>query len=83
MNSKIIVALLILGYPGYLFAQLDKCNCEEGFKWVKETFEKNDAGFEYGLQQKGKEAYEKHNNSILQKTKKITTKDECAQVMQE
>ena len=70
MNYKIIVTWIILVCPYYLFAQQNKYDCEEIFKWVKETFEKNDAGFDYGLQQKGKEAYEKHNNSILQKIKK-------------
>ena len=29
------------------------CDCSETFKWVKETFEKNDAGFDYAVQQKG------------------------------
>ena len=81
MNSKIFFTLIILACPYYLFAQQTKCNCEENFKWVKETFEKNDAGFEYGLQQKGREAYEKHNNTILQKVKKATTREECGEVL--
>lgn len=83
MNYKIIFTWIILLCPYYLFAQDNKCNCKENFKWVKETFEKNDAGFEYGLQQKGKEAYEKHNYSILQKIKKATSKEDCAQLMQD
>ena len=83
MNYKIIFSWIILVCPYFLFAQQDKCNCEENFKWVKETFEKNDAGFDYGLQQKGKEAYEKHNNSISQKIKKVTTKEECGQIMKD
>ena len=83
MNYKVILVWISLACPFYLFAQQEKCNCEENFNWLKETFEKNDAGFEYGLQQKGKEAYEKHTTLILQKVKKITTKAECAQVMQE
>src|SRR6186713_1255320 len=83
MNYKIIVTWIILVCPYYLFAQQNKYDCEEVFKWVKETFEKNDAGFDYGLQQKGKEAYEKHNNTILQKVKKATTKEECGQVLKD
>ncbi|KIC94514.1 S41 family peptidase [Flavihumibacter solisilvae] len=83
MNYRFLVIWIILIFPSYSHAQQNKCNCEENFKWLKDTFEKNDAGFEYGLQQKSKEAYEKHNTNILQKTRKATTKDECAQVMQD
>ena len=83
MNFKILFTWIILIFPINLFAQQDKCDCEANFKWVKETFEQNDAGFEYGLQQKGKAAYEKHNSNILSKVKKAITKEECAQVMQE
>ncbi|MBC9929115.1 peptidase S41 [Chitinophaga qingshengii] len=66
--------------PLCLVAQ-QKCDCEGNFKWVKETFEKNDAGFDYALQQKGKDAYQQFNKIILARIKKATTKEECAAVM--
>ncbi|NML38836.1 peptidase S41 [Chitinophaga sp. G-6-1-13] len=65
-----------------LFAQ-QPCNCEGNFKWVKETFEKNDAGFDYVIQQKGMAAYEEHNKAILSKIKKATDKEQCAVAMRE
>ena len=38
------------------FAQ--KCNCVENFNWMVNTFEENDAGFQYVLDKKGKDYYE-------------------------
>lgn len=59
------------------------CNCPETFKWVKETFEKNDAGFDHALQRKGQDMYEKHNAVFLAKVKTITDAHECADVLNE
>lgn len=65
-----------------LYAQAD-CNCTETFKWVKETFEKNDAGFQYALEQKGKDLYAKHNTLFTAKVKPIKDKYKCADVLNE
>jgi hypothetical protein len=62
------------------FAQ-SKCDCAVNFKWVKETFEKNDAGFAYGLQQKGQAAYEKHLAAIQKKIKPATGQTECIAIL--
>jgi hypothetical protein len=59
------------------------CNCAETYKWVKETFEKNDAGFQYALEQKGKDLYAKHNTLIAAKVKTIKDKYKCAEVLNE
>lgn len=59
------------------------CDCSEAFRWVKETFEKNDAGFEYAIQQKGMDMYEKHNAVFSAKVKTITESHECADVLNE
>lgn len=82
MKQKAVLLWIILACPFYLSAQ-QKCDCEATFKWVKETFEKNDAGFEYALQRKGKDSYEKNNAVILNKVKKAITNDECADVIRE
>lgn len=68
--------------PIYSLAQ-KQCNCEENFNWVKQTFEENDAGFAYALEQKGRAAYNVHNDTILIKIRKATTKVECADIMHE
>ncbi|HOG35976.1 MAG TPA: hypothetical protein PK984_00970 [Paludibacteraceae bacterium] len=40
------------------------CNCLENYYWIKETFEKNDAGFEWIIQKKGLEEYQRFCDSI-------------------
>lgn len=76
-----LLTLLILNSAS-LFAQ-KKYNCEANFKWVKETFEKNDAGFEYALEQKGKKAYAQHNTNILKKIKMAADNDQCVDIIHE
>jgi len=43
--------LLILFSNASAFAQ--NCNCALAFKWVKNAFEENDAGFQYGIEDNG------------------------------
>ncbi len=57
------------------FAQ--ECNCEANLNWVRQTFEQNDAGFEYALETKGEEAYQKHNEIFNLKVKEIKNSTEC------
>ena len=57
------------------------CNCEKNFEWVKKTFEENDAGFQYALDVKGKQAYETYNKNILQKVKSISESEECTKLL--
>lgn len=82
VNKFSLLILIFLLSPIFLLAQ-KPCNCEGNFKWVKETFEKNDAGFEYVIQQKGMAAYQEHNKAIMAKIKKATDKEQCAVVMRE
>lgn len=42
----------------------ETCTCESHFKWVKETFEENDAGYQYIIDKKGQAAYKIHNQLI-------------------
>lgn len=59
------------------------CNCESNFAWVKKTFEENDAGFGFVLAQKGKDAYEAHNGTILARVKKAKTLTECEPILRD
>jgi hypothetical protein len=82
MIRKTLLCWIILLIPVYSFAQ-QQCNCEENFNWVKQTFEENDAGFTYALEQKGREAYQAHNDAILIKIRQAATKAECADILHE
>lgn len=59
------------------------CDCKSNFEWVKQTFEQNDAGFQYVIDKKGKEAYEDHNKTYLAKV--VAEKDpvKCTQLLYE
>lgn len=57
------------------------CNCNENYNWLKETFEKNDAGFQYAIDQKGQEKYKEHCEVYASKTKTINQKDSCAKAL--
>lgn len=59
------------------------CDCAANFAWTKKTFEENDAGFRYALEQKGEAAYAAHNAAFLKRVKKIRTKVECTQALYE
>lgn len=76
--KKIVFVVVYLVFSN-VFGQ--DCSCEENFNWMKKTFEENDAGFQFSVEQKGKAAYEKHNELFLQKIKKITNLEECADAL--
>ena len=78
---KKAIILILTFFSVTIYAQ--DCSCEANFKWVKETFENNDAGFAYALGVKGKGAYEKHNEVYLEKVKSISDKFECSMAMYE
>ena len=60
-----------------------KCDCHGELTWIKKTFEKNDAGFDYILKEKGQRAYEAHTAQIMQTAKDIKTKSECMSLIYE
>ena len=66
-----------------LTAQGQECDCESTFNWVKKTFEENDAGFLYVLQNKGEEAYKQHNIEFNQVVKSVSNPDQCRAVIRE
>jgi hypothetical protein len=52
--KKEILFLLIVIIPSFGYSQ--DCNCLDNYKWVKKTFEENDAGFQYAIEQRTKRA---------------------------
>lgn len=74
-----ILPFLLLTFSTFSYAQ--NCDCESNFNWVKKTFEENDAGFEYIVSKKGKDAYELHSKMYLEKAKQLPNDKECAIVI--
>lgn len=81
MKYLSLFLIFILFSTTILFSQ--NCDCTKNFEWVKKTFEENDAGFEYALEEKGMQAYETHNKLILAKIKKIKTLNNCTPILYE
>ncbi len=80
MKKGILLILTI--FLTYL-ANAQNCSCEDNFIWLKETFEKNDAGFQFSVDKKGEQEYQKHSDSYAQKVKSISSKQECAETLQQ
>lgn len=78
LKAVVILSLFTLTTTS-VYAQ--NCDCTQNFEWVKTTFETNDAGFEYALKQKGKQAYEDHNKRMAEKVKAAKTFTECGPVL--
>ena len=79
MNKLIFITLLF--FPLLVFSQ--NCDCESNFNWVKKTFEENDAGFSYVIENRGNEAYKNHNEVFIQKVKNINKSIECRETIYE
>lgn len=59
------------------------CSCVDNFSWLKETMEKNDAGFQYAIDQKGEKAYQKHSDIYAKKVQSIIIKEKCTEALLE
>ncbi len=80
MKKRFLIILLIFA-SNLIYSQ--NCSCSDIFVWLKETIEKNDAGFQYVIDQKGEVEYKKHSNTYTEKVKSITDKDQCAEALSE
>ncbi|HMU04286.1 MAG TPA: S41 family peptidase [Saprospiraceae bacterium] len=63
------------------FSQGQECTCLQNFEWVTQTFEANDAGFQYVIDNKGKQAYLSHNAEFAEKAKSIHSNSSCTQML--
>lgn len=59
------------------------CDCTSSFEWVKETFEENDAGFQFVIDKKGESAYEQHSRTIKEEVSKLENSDDCVEAINE
>lgn len=78
---KLSLLLMMILISSINYAQ--DCDCYSNLKWLRTTFEQNDAGFQYVIDQKGKNAYQLHNQIIEKKLSQITTLKECQELLTE
>lgn len=81
MTLKNILFILFIFKASTTFSQ--NCDCKATFEWVKETFENNDAGFQYIIDQKGEELYNVHNQMYFTKVNLIENPEECESIIRE
>ena len=55
--------------------------CESEFAWLKSTFENNDAGFQYSVENKGLDLYSAHNSAILARVQSAKSEAQCHTVL--
>ena len=77
--KKLLFVLIFV--PLSVFSQ--NCSCEDDFKWLKNTIEENDAGFQYVIDIKGQSSYDKHNEDFTKKVKSISKQNECTDVLKQ
>lgn len=80
-SMKKLLLFFIIFIP--ILSQAQECDCASNFNWTKKTFEENDAGFAFAIENKGKQTYENHNQVYGEKIKGIDDLDECIQAMNE
>ena len=78
MKKELLFILIIL-LSNLTFSQ--NCSCTDNFVWLKETFEKNDAGFQYVIDKKGEADYKKYSDNYAEKVKIITDKKICVDTL--
>jgi hypothetical protein len=79
MKKKIFVlgAIIIMSFN----AISQECNCDKSFDWMVSTFKKNDAGFQYIIDKKGLDDYNKFTAIIKEKVKNVSSVNDCQKIM--
>ncbi len=62
-------------------AEIKQCDCLKNWQWIKETFENNDAGFQWAIEEKGLERYRHFCDSIENELKKASDIYECQEII--
>jgi len=77
--KKIIILLVLIQISHNGFSQ--SCDCSSNLEWLTETFENNDAGFQYVIDIKGENSYATHNTLYTEKASKISDLNECHKLL--
>lgn len=75
MKTPVILFVYLSCFTFNVSAQ--ECDCLSNYNWMRKTFEENDAGFHYVIEQKGMDAYNAFNTSIEKRIMAQDTLSEC------
>ena len=78
-RTLLFITLIVISYNG--FSQ--DCDCYSNLKWLIETFEKNDAGFQYIVDKKGEDYYSYFTKEKLKEAENIAALFECKDLLNE
>lgn len=78
MKGLVLFFALLLNIP---FAFSQECNCEKSFDWMVTTFRSNDAGFQYIVDKRGSDDFERFHSQQKIKAQKSSNDAECRKVM--
>jgi len=73
MKNLVFVLVLLISFV----SEAQTFDCAKEFKWLKNTFETNDAGFQQTIDRKGKDAYEFHNQLFEKRISNNTSVSNC------
>lgn len=79
--KKTLLFILFVQITYNVFSQ--DCNCSSNLEWLIETFENNDAGFQYIVDKKGENTYQAHNKLFREKASDINDLNECHKTLNE
>jgi C-terminal processing protease CtpA/Prc len=78
MKAFLILLALLLNVT---LSNGQDCNCEKSFDWMVTTFRTNDAGFQYIVDKRGSDDFERFHNQQKIKAQTASTDTECQKVM--
>ena len=81
MNKLFLLLLLHILLFFNSFSQV--CDCEKTFQWMIQTFEKNDAGFQYIIHKNGIDDYDRHTKQYIAKVKNVHLASVCQTLLTE
>lgn len=77
--KKIILIFILILIDYSVFSQ--ESNYIKSFEWMVKTFEENDAGFKYIVEEKGVNDYTRHNSTCREKILQAKTEEEYLSIM--
>lgn len=78
MKISVLLFALLLNIP---FTLAQECNCEKSFEWMVTTFRNNDAGFQYIVDKRGSDDFERFHLQQRIKAQESSNDAECRKVM--
>lgn len=66
-----------------LFLYTQNCSCTDTFYWLQKTIEKNDAGFQYVIDKKGRNTYSSFSEIIKNKSSNVNNIQFCEALLSE